>query len=406
MKLLILKKKKKEEKKKRFWVNPVWMHRKSEGEFHTAMQVMKSDPAMFFKYYRMTPQKFSDLHSIVKDSLRKYFLCREPVCSEERLAITLRYLSSGMSIKDVAMLFRIGHETCRSIIHQTCRAIWKHLQPLYMPVPGCKQWEEIAHGFGTRWNFPNCLGAVDGKHVAVMAPPNSGSNYFNYKGTFSIVLMAVVDPQYKFSMVSVGAPGRHSDGGVFKSCEFGRQLEKGTLPLPNLSRLPNSNKVVPHVFVGDEAFQLRHDFLRPFPGKNMSPSHRVFNYRLSRARRIVENAFGILAARWRILLNRINLLPKNAEFVVLACCVLHNFLCAGKEYMPHGFVDSEDEYGNITPGQWRDSAQSNDLLDLEPTAAKNYSKSAAEVRNLFVQHFMSEGAVPWQWAHSGVQAPT
>ncbi|KAH7971349.1 hypothetical protein HPB49_022333 [Dermacentor silvarum] len=54
------------------------------------------------------------------------------------------------------------------------------------------------------------------------------------QGTFSIVLMAVVDPQYKFSMVSVGAPGLHSDGGVFKSCEFGRQLEKGTLPLPNL----------------------------------------------------------------------------------------------------------------------------------------------------------------------------
>lgn len=96
--------------------------------------------------------------------------------------------------------------------------------------------------------------------------------------------MAVVDANYQFVMVDVGAPGRHSDGGVFKASEFGRQLGNSTLDIPKQSRLPNSTKVAPYVYVGDEAFQLRPDFMRPFPGKNMRPCNRVFNYRLSRAR--------------------------------------------------------------------------------------------------------------------------
>lgn len=96
--------------------------------------------------------------------------------------------------------------------------------------------------------------------------------------------MAVVDASYKFLVVDVGAPGRHSDGGIFKASKFGKQLTEGTLQLPGLARLPGSTKVAPHVFVGDEAFQLRPDFMRPFPGKNMEPTHRIFNYRLSRAR--------------------------------------------------------------------------------------------------------------------------
>lgn len=96
--------------------------------------------------------------------------------------------------------------------------------------------------------------------------------------------MAVVDASYRFLMVDVGAPGRHSDGGVFKNCSFGRQLENGALDIPGTAELPNSTKVAPHVFVGDEAFQLRTNFLRPFPGKSIGPSQAVFNYRLSRAR--------------------------------------------------------------------------------------------------------------------------
>ncbi|KAH9371044.1 hypothetical protein HPB48_003982 [Haemaphysalis longicornis] len=124
-------------------------------------------------------------------------------------------------------------------------------------------------------------------------------------------------------------------------------------------------------------------------------------------RRIVENAFGILTARWRILLRRVDLLPRNAEFVVLACCTLHNFLCAAREaaYNPPGYVDHEDEHGNRVLGHWRQDAQDSALFELERTSAKNFSRGASNARSIFVEYFMREGAVPWQWAHTGVQAP-
>lgn len=81
-------------------------------------------------------------------------------------------------------------------------------------------WEAIANGFQERWQFPNCLGAIDGKHVRIVAPADSGPQFYNYKGFSSLVLMAVVDNNYGFLYVDVGAAGRCSDAGVWRACSF------------------------------------------------------------------------------------------------------------------------------------------------------------------------------------------
>ena len=65
-------------------------------------------------------------------------------------------------------------------------------------------WLDIATKFDNKWNFPHCLGAIDGKHIIIQAPPRSGSTFFNYKKSFSIVLLAVCNDNYEFTLADIG----------------------------------------------------------------------------------------------------------------------------------------------------------------------------------------------------------
>ncbi|XDV25558.1 hypothetical protein PO909_029458, partial [Leuciscus waleckii] len=248
---------------------------------------------------------------ICKDNTR----FRRAISPGERLAICLRFLATGDSYRSIAFSYRVGHSTVAGIVAEVLKAIWDSMVEDYMPVPSTEDWRDIAAEFYHRWNFPNCLGSIDGKHV--------------YKGTFSIVLLAVVDARYCFRIIDVGSYGKSSDGGTLANCPFGNGLRSGTLGLPEDTLLPGAEHLgpQPHVFVTDEAFPLRRNLMRPFPGTTTLPSrHKVFNYRLSRARLTVENAFGILAAQWRMYRRVIGVSPDHVEACVKATCVLHNFL--------------------------------------------------------------------------------
>lgn len=93
------------------------------------------------------------------------------------------------------------------IIHETSRAIWRALQPTVLKFPDQEEWKRIADGFQQQWQFPNCVGAIDGKHMRIKAPINSGSTWHNYKGFFSMVLLAICDSNYKFTWIDIGQYG-------------------------------------------------------------------------------------------------------------------------------------------------------------------------------------------------------
>ncbi|CAN7942970.1 unnamed protein product [Ixodes hexagonus] len=347
----------------------------------------------------MTPLQFDFLLSLIRADLETLYLCRELISPAERLAMTLRYLSSGDLMQDSALSFRVGISTARLAVRVTCRALWTRLQPLYLARPDTAAWLQVAEGFSRSWQFPNCIGAVDGKHVQIQAPAKSGTMYYNYKGTSSIVLLAVVDADYKFVVVDVGAYGKQSDGGVLKQSAFGQLLEQGRLELPKDLLLPNTRLPAPCVFVGDEAFQLRPDFLRPYPGRMLDDDKRIFNYRLSRAR-CAENAFGILVTRWRILERRLGENPQNDEELVKALCVLHNFLMhrtAGDDaYCAAGYGDSVNATGERRCGQWRRQLVQ-PPMQVARTLARNFALMARYVRDMYKQYLMSAaGRVPWQ----------
>lgn len=176
------------------------------------------------------------------------------------------------------------------------KALCKNLQPLFLPSPSDINFIEKADQFWNQWNFPNLIGAIDGKHVRIIAPNNSGSLFFNYKNYFSVVLLALVDANYQFLAIDVGSYGKEGDAGIFLKSSLGKQINTRKFGFPEPKALPNSNIVLPHVIVGDEAFKLDTHVMKPYCKKQTieDPSKAIFNYRLCRARRVTENAFGIL----------------------------------------------------------------------------------------------------------------
>lgn len=209
--------------------------------------------------------------------------------------------------------------------------------------------------------------------------------------------MAIVDANYKFLMVDVGANGRVSDGGVMKNTLFWRKFSQNQLDMPDPRELPGTvNKKFPYVFVGDEAFQLHPNFMKPYNRAVLTDEKRIFNYRLSRARRIVENAFGILTKRFKIFQNAIKFEPDKARVIVMACCHLHNYLCSKNRanYLQPQEVDREDIATCVVePGSWRQDTQ--EMAQMQRTN-RNPTVEAKRIRDDFCQFFNTSGSVPWQ----------
>ncbi|XP_011861155.1 PREDICTED: uncharacterized protein LOC105558199, partial [Vollenhovia emeryi] len=310
----------------------------------------------FFRLRRLTVEQFEELLTIIRDDIKKRSY-REFLTPEFRLALTLCYLASGNSIVSLSNYWKIGKSTAYGVIKETCEAIWKRLKSSHLAPPSTQEWKLIADGYWSRWNLPNCCGALDGKHIRLQCPSKSGSQFFNYKQFFSFVLMALCDSKYCFTWVEVGDYGSLPDSSIFTSSALGKAMEEGSLNFPDPKQLPGTNVLVPYYFVGDEAFPLRTDLMRPYPRRNLtSEANRIFNYRLSRARLTIENAFGILASRWRVLRTALAHQPSNVESIILATVCLHNFIInreehlqGFKQYCPPSYVDHEDVSGNIIP---------------------------------------------------------
>lgn len=207
--------------------------------------------------------------------------------------------------------------------------------------------------------------------------------------------MAIANANCEFLYCDVGTNGRISDGGVISNTKFYEKLVNNELRIPEPRCIPNSNRVLGHVFVGDEAFAMRPDLLKPYRRETLTKERRIFNYRLSRARRVVENTFGILASRFRIFHTCINLNLDNIDIVVLTCCVLHNFLRkrSPQSYTPPESLDRENmsectEFGDRCDPQL--------LHHLQRGTRGQILNDAVIVRDQYKDYFNNEGSVPWQ----------
>ncbi|XP_068227985.1 putative nuclease HARBI1 [Palaemon carinicauda] len=134
--------------------------------------------------------------------------------------------------------------------------------------------------------------------------------------------MAVADATCKFLDVDVGAEGGALDGGTWSNWSLHDALEENRAGVPQHKPLPNDDHPVPYHFVGDDAFALRTWMMKPFSHRSQVLRERIYSYRLSRARGVVENAFGILYQRFRCFLTTMHQHPDTINLITMCACVL------------------------------------------------------------------------------------
>ena len=193
--------------------------------------------------------------------------------------------------------------------------------------------------------------------MALKKPKNTGALYHNYKGFFSIVMLALVDGQYKFRWVDVGTEGSCSDGQIFNASQLKRRIE---------------------------------EIMKPYGRRMLTREERIANYRISRGRRFVENAFGILVSRFRVMRTTIELPPATVREVVLTCVVLHNILRSQYQGQPGGQQPGEDDDDDVPDDCGLIGGAAGGGQDRNP------AREAKRQRDYLKDYFNNEGAVAWQ----------
>lgn len=195
---------------------------------------------------------------------------------------------------------------------------------------------------------------------------------------------------------------------MWANSTFGQAIDAGEIDFPPPKKIPNSNVRLPYTFIGDEAFPLSIHMMRPYSRsyRFFGDQERVFNYRLSRARRTIENTFGIMVSRWRILRKDLCCTPKTAEDIVKAIVCLHNFLMTAEDnviparrfYCPAFFLDREGTGGCVIEGDWRRDIYRGPIRDVGRLGSNNPTVRADAQRNILKDYFCSDvGQIGWQW---------
>ncbi|XP_052818053.1 putative nuclease HARBI1 [Mya arenaria] len=377
---LIRRRRRRRARLRRCWVRP-WLgdvRREQFGHFNRLMpELRREDPASFQNFLRVQPEMFDELLTRLGQRITKQDTnYRKAINPGTKLAVTLCHLASRDMYSSMKFDFRLPANTLSLVVKEVCQAIVGEYKDEVMKCPITSgEWTTVAEKFERRWNVPHACGALDGKHVAIRKPANSGSLYHNYKGFFSIVLMALVDAHYNFLWIDVGGDGYMSDAMINNDSELKECLCDGSIGFPVPAPLPYDNRDTPYFLLGDDAFGLRTNMMKPYAARNLTKEQRIYNYRISRGRRIVENAFGILAQRWKVLLGTMQQQPETARLIVEACVCLHNLMRMRYPTLQNEALDHEDVNHEVVLGSWRNNANMHDVdrakgANKDSTAAK------------------------------------
>lgn len=322
--------------------------------------------------FRVSRESFQYICDEIRDVLAKkdtnYRFC---VPVQKRVAIAIWKLSTGSEYRTISHLFGVGLSTVFNCVQEFCNAVIRVLLPVHITTPDAAKLREMATFFSNRWRVPQCVGAIDGSHMPIIAPEEYPKDYYNRKGWHSVVLQAVVDGKGLFWDVCVGFPGSVHDARILRQSHLWEILSDGQLL--GQTKVTISGCDVGHYLIGDPAYPMQKWLMKPFSDTGrLTPEQHTYNYRLSSARSVVEMAFGRLKGRWRCLLKRNDCKLELSKKMALTCCVLHN-ICE-----EHG-----DNFTEELPGRH---------VNMQPPVQalpENGNPEGTDVRAALLQYFTS-----------------
>ncbi|XP_073689375.1 uncharacterized protein [Garra rufa] len=257
---------------------------------------------------------------------------RKCVPLKERVAIALWKLATGSEYRTVGHLFGVSITTVCRCVQEFTAAAETLLVPEQIRFPDQEKFEEMAAYIENRWGLPQCVGAIDGSHIPILAPQEYHCDYFNRKGWHSIILQGVVDGKGLFWNVFAGLPGSLHDARVLRLSTLWELAGRGNLFPAYTRNIDGVN--IGYYILGDSAYPLQSWLIKPFTDTGrLTAEQQIYNKKICRARVVVENAFGRLKGRWRCLMKRNDCDVTNVKSMILTCCALHN-LCErhGEDY--------------------------------------------------------------------------
>ncbi|XP_067302878.1 uncharacterized protein [Pseudorasbora parva] len=276
--------------------------------------------------FRMSEETFAYLCNKVRPAMeRQDTNFRVCVPLKKRVAIALWKLATGSEYRSVGHLFGASIATVCRCVQDFCAAAETLLVPEQICFPDQTKFQEMAAYIENRWGLPQCIGAIDGAHIPIIAPQDHHCDYFNCKGWHSIILQGVVDGKGLFWNVFTGLPGSLHDAQVLRLSTLWELASHGNHIPADTRNIGGVN--VGYYILGDSAYPLQHWLLKPFADTGrLTAEQQVYNVKISRAHVVVENAFGRLKGRWHCLMKRNDCAVDLVKSMVLTCCALHN-LC-------------------------------------------------------------------------------
>ena len=296
-----------------FWVIP----RPEIGGFEVILQDERQS-RYWKEHFRMQKPTFLRLVEIVEPEIcKRDTVFRHAISPAKRVAIALWRLAGGASFRAIGTHFDVGKSTCVAITKEFCKAL-NRLAINYIKFPS--NGDETARAialFQDESKIPQAVGAIDGTHIEIIAP-DQPFDYFDRHHRYSVTMQAVVGENLMFLDTAIGYPGSMHDARILRASNIFTKAENGEI-LKEPAITLNGVKVRP-LLLGDGAYPLLPWLLKPYPiTVILNCSQRRFNKTLSSARSTVECAFGLLKARWRILLKRLDNKFCNIPEVILTC---------------------------------------------------------------------------------------